>query len=226
MENILNQLSNYVHLVKLGLLPEETLVQMVTSVLNGDIDFPESLKLQVIEAFERMERVDFEAKSQLTDIPADVPVAFISYSWDSEEHRQWVRRLADDLQTRYGIYVLCDCYNRQGEELANFMVSAIERADRVLIVGTPNYKQRSALSHGGAGFEGHIINVELYKHWDTCKYVPLLREGLFGESFPVTVEARTGRDFSDDTKYEENLRILANDIKGHPENARPELGGD
>jgi len=224
VENILEELSNYIRLVKLGWLPEETLVQMIASVLDGEIDFPESLKLEVIEAYDKMERAEFVPKSQLADIPVGVPVVFISYSWDSESHKQWVRKLADDLQTKYGVFVLCDCYNRHGEELANFMVKAIERADRVLIIGTPNYKCRSGLDYGGAGFEGHIINVDIYHRWDTCKYVPLLREGGFDTSFPITIEARTGRDFSDDANYDENLRVLANDIKGVPENARPGLG--
>jgi len=223
MDTILNELSKYVHLLKNGVLSEETFTEIITLALNGEIDLPESIKLQIIEAFDQTEHTNFKAKSQITNIPPGIPVVFISYSWDSEEHRQWVRQLADDLQTKYGIHVLCDCYNRKGEELTNFMVNAIEKADRVLVIGTPNYRQRSKMNCGGAGFEGHIINVDIYHHWDSCKYIPILRNGKFDESFPITIEARTGMDFTDDMGYEENLRTLANDIKGKPENARPEL---
>ena len=36
--------------------------------------------------------------SQFELIPDGVPVAFISYSWDSKEHKDWVLKLSADLR--------------------------------------------------------------------------------------------------------------------------------
>ena len=52
-----------------------------------------------------------EIKSQLDTIPEGVPVVFISYSWDSEEHKNWVLMLSKDLREKYRIYTLLDRYN-------------------------------------------------------------------------------------------------------------------
>ena len=37
-------------------------------------------------------------KSILGEIPSDRPVVFISYSWDSEDHQDWVAKLSEDLK--------------------------------------------------------------------------------------------------------------------------------
>ena len=68
--------------------------------------------------------------SQFDDIVADRPVVFVSYSWDSDEHKQWVKKLADTLRVRFGINVLLDQYNRGGYNLVDFMMEGIRRADR------------------------------------------------------------------------------------------------
>lgn len=52
--------------------------------------------------------------SQFDEIPEGHPVVFISYSWDSEEHKAWVKKLSDDLRSKYAVYTLLDRYNRGG----------------------------------------------------------------------------------------------------------------
>lgn len=46
--------------------------------------------------------------SQFDDLVKDHPVVFISYSWDSEDHKSWVRKLSDDLRTKYAVNTLLD----------------------------------------------------------------------------------------------------------------------
>lgn len=79
--------------------------------------------------------------SQFDEIPEGHPVVFISYSWDSEEHKAWVKKLSDDLRSKYAVYTLLDRYNRGGFDLITFMTKAVERADRVLLIGTPDYSR-------------------------------------------------------------------------------------
>ena len=38
------------------------------------------------------------------------PIIFISYSWDSEVHKEWILKLADDLIKDYGADVILDQY--------------------------------------------------------------------------------------------------------------------
>lgn len=80
--------------------------------------------------------------SQLDQIPEDTPVVFISYSWDSEEHKQWVSDLSKDLREKFHVYTLLDQYNCGGDDLITFMQKGLKRADRVLIIGTPKYKEK------------------------------------------------------------------------------------
>lgn len=91
--------------------------------------------------------------SQFDDLVKDHPVVFISYSWDSEDHKSWVRKLSDDLRTKYAVNTLLDQYNRGGYDLIQFMNKGIEIADRVILIGTPAYKEKSEKYDCGAKYE-------------------------------------------------------------------------
>jgi hypothetical protein len=70
---------------------------------------------------------------------------FISYSWDSKDHKDWVRKLADYLIDN-GVNVILDQYDlAAGKILTYFMESAVEKADKVIIILTPGYKLKSQL---------------------------------------------------------------------------------
>jgi len=162
--------------------------------------------------------------SQFDNIVEGHPVVFISYSWDSDDHKKWVRKLADNLVGKFGINVLLDQYNRGGYSLIDFMKKGIERANRVLIIGTSNYKQKSEKNSGGANFEDQIISSELLNKMDSHKFIPVLREGSFSTSFSSIIETRAGFDMSDETYFEDALFRLSRDIWNNPENQPPALG--
>lgn len=158
---------------------------------------------------------------QLDQIPEDRPVVFISYSWDSEEHKQWVASLSRDLRDK-GIYTLLDQYNRGGEDLISFMNIGLQRSSRVLIIGTPEYKMKINKTSGGAKYEDQLITVELYHNIMSSKFVPILRKGSFADSFSDFMGVRTGYDMSDDAKYDEELDKLVRDLWGNK--VAPTLG--
>ncbi len=138
-------------------------------------------------------------------------VIFISYSHDNEEHKKWVKKFADDLELLGSFEVLLDQNMPKGFSLTRFMEQGLVNADKVLVIGTPQYKQKSETGKGVA-FEESIISTELMQDIDNCKYYPILRAGTFETSFPVVLQGRGGDDLSDDTKYTDKLSEVVESI--------------
>lgn len=162
-------------------------------------------------------------ESILGMIPEGHPVVFISYSWDSPEHKVWVAKFADDLTSK-GIYVLFDDYLDSGTTLPMFMEYGIERSDKVLIIGTPKYKEKCTGMSSGVAFEDTIIRSSMFQNLGTKKIIPCLREGGFTESFPIILSGCKGHDFSNDDNYDKTIDNLCRDIYGKPRRVRPQLG--
>jgi hypothetical protein len=90
------------------------------------------------------------------------PRTFISYAWEGEAHRIWVRELATRLR-RDGVDVRLDQWDTApGAELTAYMESAIRDNDFVLMICTPTYKSKSDGRRGGVGYEGSVITGELF----------------------------------------------------------------
>lgn len=150
---------------------------------------------------------------------------FMSYSHDSEAHKDWVRSLAETLTTAHDIHVLLDQWdNDLGSDLPAFMAK-IRDADRVLVVCTPSYVEKANNHEGGVGYEGAIVTAELADDLTTNKFVPILREGEFkSSSFPVWLGGRLGADFTKDGLFDEEVKNLARALRGVPRHQRPPRG--
>ena len=159
----------------------------------------------------------------LGEIPPDRPVVFISYSWDSDSHKEWVAKLAEDI-AHNGIHVLLDQYVGDGTMLPVFMELGIERADRVIIIGTEEYKKKALDPNRGVAFEGCIIRTALFQNIGTRKFITCLKKGSFKTSFPLLVSSLKGHDFRKEDAYENELDSLCRDIWKKPLKARPPLG--
>lgn len=110
--------------------------------------------------------------------------AFISYSWDSEEHKAWVRRLAERLRSD-GIEATLDQWSTvPGDSLPLFMEEAIRDNPYVIIVCTPRYKRKSDQRDGGTGYEGDIMTGEIFVRKNRRKFIPILRAGGWAEAAP------------------------------------------
>lgn len=167
---------------------------------------------------------NFIEDSVLGKLPTDHPKVFISYSWDGKEHEKWVEKLANDL-TSQGVFVLYDQYTEMGTDLPTFMERGIEKADRVLIIGTTRYKQKYDLAKGGVPFEENIIYATFYQEGvDIKKFVPCLREGSYKESFPKLISTKKGFDFSNDSNYHKELKSLCKRLWSKSGSTRPTLG--
>lgn len=163
--------------------------------------------------------------SVFDEIPPGAKVAFISYSWENDEsHQRWVLKLADDLN-RMGVYALLDQYLLEGYPLPHFMDKGLDIADKIIVIGTPTYKDKSInASRGGVAYEGAIIKAGLFSFLPTTKVIPVCRKGSFADSFPPLIGNRSGFDFSDDANYSSLLSELVRSICDVPKHARPKLG--
>lgn len=122
---------------------------------------------------------------------------FISYAWESEEHREWVKALADRLLSD-GIDAVLDQYDLElGDRLPQFMEKSVRSSDYVLIVCTPTYKQKADERIGGVGYEGHIISGELFSQRNERKFIPVLKEDSVEDSIPAFLAGKLAIDLSE-----------------------------
>lgn len=104
------------------------------------------------------------------------PKVFISYSWDSPEHRTWVGQLATALR-RDGIDVILDQWHLGlGEDLSAFMTNGVRESDRVLLICTEQYVNRGQARQGGVGYEQMLVSSQIMRNVGTNKFVPVVRQ--------------------------------------------------
>lgn len=152
-----------------------------------------------------------------------VPTVFISYSWDDEEHKQWVIDLAALLATK-GINVILDRWEiRPGSLLPHFMELAVRSSDRVICVLTPNYKKKTDNLEGGVGVEYSIISAEIQTDVKTEKFIPLFRKGK-KEDVPTFLKGRAFVDMREGTNFDESIEELVREIWGEPKLKKPKIG--
>lgn len=153
------------------------------------------------------------------------PTVFISYSWDNEEHQNWVLKLATKLFDN-GVAVLLDRYELgPGKNVLHFMETSIPKADKVIIVFTNNYKLKAENRKGGVGYEYSILNSELYRIISTNnKFLPVIRNGSIETSVPNFMQQFISVDMIDDSKFDENFNQLLLAIYDKPQIEKPKLG--
>lgn len=162
-----------------------------------------------------------EVKKQLSENP----IVFISYSWDDEPHKEWVLNLANRLCSD-GIDVILDrFYLKAGKNLPQFVEQSIEKAERIIIVFTPNYKLKADKRTGGVGYEYSIMNADLYKNQtDNEKVIPMLRAGSKEESIPAFMQQFIHIDTRNDENFENSYVDLLREIYNEPAIQKPEIG--
>lgn len=127
-------------------------------------------------------------------IENNVPKVFISYSWESKEHSDWVNSLADKLLAD-GIEAIIDSYDvSPGDRLTKFMESSIKDSDYVIIICTEEYKRKANNRQKGVGYESHIISAELYNNHNDRKFIPIIRQGDFNTALPTYLDGKLAID--------------------------------
>jgi hypothetical protein len=136
------------------------------------------------------------------------PRVFISYSWDSDEHREWVLTLATRLRQE-GVDVVLDEWNLGlGENRFHFMERSVVSAEFILLVCTPIYAEKSNDREGGVGYESNIITTQIAEKTDKQKFIPVLRTGDWKSALPVWLKHMVGCNLSADPYSESEYRKL------------------
>lgn len=155
----------------------------------------------------------------------DNQTVFISYSWDNEEHKDWVLELANKLRSD-GIDVILDRYYlRPGSNLSFFVENSLRKCHRILIILTPNYKKKAEMRLGGVGQEYSIINTELIKDIaNNIRVIPVLKEGNQNISIPDFLQQYLYINFTNIDVFNQNYEELIREIYNKPKIEIPILG--
>ena len=153
---------------------------------------------------------------------------FVSYSWSSPEHEEWVLDLATSLRES-GVDAILDKWDLQeGQEANAFMERMVsdEEIKKVIIVCDRTYAEKSNSREGGAGTEAQIISKELYQQEDQGKFVAVVTEkDEQGHAYlPTYYASRIYIDFSDAARFSESFERLLRWIENKPIHKRPDLG--
>src|SRR6185369_7917464 len=155
----------------------------------------------------RFEQAIYRVRAYVAEQKITPPECFISYAWGVPEHERWVeKRLAADLQ-KAGIDVVLDrWHNAQiGASVARF-VERIEKSDRIVMVGTPRYREKYENKGETTGYvvaaEVDLINNRLLGTEPQKRSVlPVLLDGEKTASFPPLLHGRVYADFRDESTY-------------------------
>lgn len=156
------------------------------------------------------------------------PKAFISYSWSSREHQQWVLELATQLREN-GVDVIIDKWDlKEGHDAIKFMEKMVTDPDirKVIIVLDRAYGEKADGRRGGVGTETQIISPEIYAKADQDKFVGVASEtGEDGKPFvPTFYKSRIYIDLSQADIYATNFEQLLRWIYDKPAHPKPPLG--
>jgi small GTP-binding protein len=158
----------------------------------------------------RFEEVVFRVRAYVMEENIRPPACFISYALGVQEHERWVERLATDLQ-KAGISVVLGRWDTAaiGASVSRF-IERMDRCDRIVVVGTPLYRQKYERVEEGAGVavvaEVDLIHRRLIGSGERkSSVVPILLDGAFEMAFPKLLYSRVVLDCRDGTKYFANV---------------------
>lgn len=152
------------------------------------------------------------------------PKLFISYSHDSDKHKEWVEKLATRLEGN-GIHVILDQWDLGlGNDLALFMEQGLSSADRVMVVCTEPYVEKAnSQKSGGVGYEKMIISSQIMSQLGDNRVIPVIINNKLPNPVPTFVGTRF-RLYFDENTYEESYAQLIHDLHGQRIKARPPAG--
>ena len=156
------------------------------------------------------------------------PKIFISYSWTTPEHEEWVVELATRL-TQDGIEVVLDKWDlKEGHDIYAFMEGMVtsDSIDKVLIICDKGYKVKADNRVGGVGTEAQIITPQIYQDIQQEKFIPIVseRDEKGNHYIPTYIATRMYIDLSSSEVYEENYDKLIRNIFRVPLYQKPTLG--
>ena len=153
-------------------------------------------------------------QDQYSDEKMQSPKVFVSYSHDSEEHIEWVLKLATRLR-RNGVEMLLDSWIRLGEELNKFMEGGLSKSKRVLCICSENYEIKASKGNDGVGREIQIIAAntdKINEKW----VIPVIRNNAKSPRIPKLLSRKKYINFEDNSLYEDRYKELLRELLDKP----------
>lgn len=149
--------------------------------------------------------------------------AFISYAWDSEEHKQWVLKLASNLR-RHGVDAILDQWDaRLGNDLSSFMEQGLTTSHFVICICSDKYVEKANGGIGGAGYEKRILASGMISGKERQFILPVIKENKNGCKLPTFLSGLKYVDF-DNGSYYDCYQELLERIYDIDINKKPALG--
>lgn len=156
------------------------------------------------------------------------PKVFVSYSWEGDAHKEWVRSLSERL-AQNGVNVRLDQWHiSPGQSLTQFMEAEVQTCEFVLIVCTKEYCRKSLARAGGVGYEQQIITGNIVAGKPREQFIPVVRDGEFAPgaecSIPPQFMGVYAVDMRDDVDPDQSIEVLLRAIYRQPAASQPPLG--
>ena len=145
-------------------------------------------------------------------------MVFISYSHNTDEvYLQWVYDLSKRIEA-HDIDMLLDQERLGAGDNKHRYMDQLLKADKVLIIFTPEYKFKAEERLGGVGKEYALIEEDLYgpAMLSNKKYLPVLKSGNVESSIPLFMRQFIAVDMRNPARYEQGLQELINAILDKP----------
>lgn len=145
-------------------------------------------------------------------------IVFVSYTWEDNEHMEWVLNLSRKLMDN-GISVVLDqlspTFNPDDsqEKINEWMTNSINNADKIIAILTPTYQIKAEKGIGGTGYEFNQLRSELGTLSEKLnRYLCVLKSGNRTSSLPVELKNRPVFDMCN--RIEDNFaELLASVLK-------------
>lgn len=152
------------------------------------------------------------------------PKVFISYSWTSPDHEEYVIKLAEFLRAN-GVDSILDKWDLvDGNDTFVFMEKMVTdpKINKVLLICDKSYVNKANNRNGGVGTESQIISSEVYNKTDQIKFIAVVveRDENGDLCVPVFLKSRKHIDFTSGPDYERLLRAIFD----KPLHIKPPLG--
>ncbi|MBD3190595.1 MAG: TIR domain-containing protein [Candidatus Heimdallarchaeota archaeon] len=197
----------------LGVIGSKQAVRGLMEKRGKEIDGETKERLQI--ALWESYKKDYSEKYETFDAFLEtfsVRSVFISYSWDSKEHKEWVKKLGEQLiQENFDVF-LDEFKVELGEYFTSFM-NNIEECDYTLMIFTEKYNQKLKEKVGGVEYERKIIDGLILKGIEDRRIIPILREKAVRSNMSTLYSTKRHLDLSNEEVFEKSLKRLINHIK-------------
>lgn len=161
------------------------------------------------------------------DYKENAPKVFISYSYDSEEHKKWVTDLTNTLRQKAGINATIDVFAlNKTTDLDEIMTSGYKDSDKVVIILTKKYAEKVDDSDTGVGFENKLSTIIAKDKKTNNKLIFIKRDSSFNfkEVFPFIFRDHYAIEMSNDSEFQTKFEELYHRIWNKPFNEPAPIG--